>query len=56
MALLGLILILLSMAAYGVYNACKPASPAVKDWNKFNSETIGKSNKYIKRGLKSGRW
>ena len=56
MALLGLIIILLLMAVCGVYNVCKPASPAVKDWDKFNRETIGKSNKYIKHGLKSGRW
>lgn len=54
------VLILLGIGALGIgislKNASTPKAPPIKDYEKFNRETLGMDVKEIKRGLRNGRW
>lgn len=55
MPLLCVLGILVVWGCYSIYMAGSN-TPAIKDVEKFQRETIGMSKKEIKKELKSGRW
>ena len=56
MSLIIIILLVAIYVGYEGFKAIEPHAPAVKDWDKFNRDTIGMDAKEIKNGLRSGRW
>lgn len=54
------ILILLGIGIIGIgisaKNVSTPKSPPIRDYEKFNRETLGMDAKEIKRGLRNGKW
>ncbi len=56
MPMLYLLGIMSFWASYAFRGNCTPKAPAIKDYEKFNRETIGMDAKQIRYGLRSGRW
>lgn len=56
LSFLGLLANLIGCFIIDVVESTKPQAPAIKDWDKYNRETISMSAKDIKRGIRAGRW
>lgn len=56
MSLLIVLLVLVVWLLSDIVEDNKPQAPGVKDWDKFNRDTIGMDSKDIKKGLRGGKW
>lgn len=56
MSLLIVLGIIIALCIYSGKESEKPKIPVIRDFEKFNCDTIGMSAKEIRKGVQFGRW